>query len=32
LNGKRVTIQDVDRLQQFADFDPGYLHLKKRAH
>lgn len=29
-NGKELTIKDVGRLKAFADFDPNYLHLKKR--
>jgi CRP-like cAMP-binding protein len=28
--GHAVTINDVDRLKAFADFNPNYLHLKKR--
>jgi len=28
---RNLTIVDVDGLQAFADFDPNYLHLSKRA-
>ncbi|MGF1626373.1 MAG: Crp/Fnr family transcriptional regulator [Alphaproteobacteria bacterium] len=28
LQGRTLTIPDVDRLMEFADFDPTYLHLK----
>jgi hypothetical protein len=28
LKGKALTIPDLGRLSQFADFDPNYLHLK----
>ncbi len=31
LTGKRLTIPDVPRLKDFADFDPNYLHLQLRA-
>lgn len=31
LSAKRVTIPDPARLEDFADFDPAYLHLRKRA-
>ncbi|MDF3063966.1 MAG: cyclic nucleotide-binding protein [Microvirga sp.] len=31
LTGRRLTIHDVDRLQEFAGFNPNYLHLVKRA-
>jgi CRP-like cAMP-binding protein len=30
LSGKRLTVLDLDRLQDFAEFDPNYLHLEKR--
>jgi len=30
LQGKRLTIPDVERLHEFAGFDPNYLHLTKR--
>ena len=30
LQGKRLTIPDVERLQEFAGFDPNYLHLTMR--
>ncbi|WP_018454752.1 MULTISPECIES: hypothetical protein [unclassified Bradyrhizobium] len=30
LTGKRLTILDRRRLEQFAEFDPNYLHLSKR--
>jgi CRP-like cAMP-binding protein len=30
LSGRRLTIHDVDRLREFAEFDPSYLHLVKR--
>ncbi len=30
LEGKRVTIADVERLKVFAGFDPSYLHLNER--
>jgi CRP-like cAMP-binding protein len=29
-NGKRLTINDVERLQEFAEFNPSYLHLDPR--
>ena len=30
MNGKRLTITDVGRLQDFAEFNPNYLHLGPR--
>ncbi len=30
LKGRQLTIVDRERLEAFADFDPGYLHLEKR--
>jgi CRP-like cAMP-binding protein len=30
LEGKRLTIHDVERLKAFAGFDPSYLHLDRR--
>jgi Crp-like helix-turn-helix domain len=27
LKGKTLTILDLERLKEFADFDPNYLHL-----
>jgi hypothetical protein len=30
LADKQLTIRDVERLQEFADFDPNYLHLNRR--
>ena len=29
LEGKQLTIHDVERLKAFAEFDPSYLHLKE---
>jgi CRP-like cAMP-binding protein len=31
LTGKKLTILDRERLEEFADFNPNYLHLKKRS-
>ncbi len=31
LENRRVTIPDVDRLKDFAGFDPSYLHFKRRT-
>ncbi len=31
LKGKRLTIHDVAALQEFAEFNPNYLHLKNEA-
>ena len=31
LKGKRLTMPDVQRMKEFAEFEPNYLHLKKRA-
>jgi len=30
LRGKRMTIQNFERLRHFAEFNPNYLHLTKR--
>lgn len=30
LTSKRLTILDCKRLEEFAEFDPNYLHLRKR--
>ena len=30
LDGKHLTIEDVEGLKAFAEFDPNYLHLEKR--
>ena len=30
LENRRLTIPDVERLNAFAGFDPGYLHLRER--
>jgi CRP-like cAMP-binding protein len=30
LRGKRMTIENFDRLRDFAEFNPNYLHLTKR--
>ena len=31
LEGRVLTVVDEDRLTAFADFDPNYLHLTRRA-
>jgi hypothetical protein len=31
LQGNRLTIMDVNGLQEFAEFDPNYLHLTRRG-
>jgi CRP-like cAMP-binding protein len=30
LKGKHLAIHDVERLKEYAEFDPNYLHLRKR--
>ena len=30
INGKRLTIHSVERLQDIAQFNPNYLHLSPR--
>jgi hypothetical protein len=29
IDGRRITIPDVDRLKEFAEFNPNYLHQQK---
>ena len=31
LSGRRLTVLDVERLRDFAGFNPNYLHLRKRS-
>jgi CRP-like cAMP-binding protein len=31
LRGKKLTVLDIARLQEFAEFNPNYLHLQKRT-
>jgi CRP-like cAMP-binding protein len=31
LHGKILTILNVERLQEFAEFEPNYLHVKRRS-